>query len=58
MEKHLSKSDSEKGRAIWEGVSKAARRCPEWVRPHVEKAARESARRIVDKARKNRMKRS
>ena len=53
MEKHISKSDSEKGRAIWEGVSKAAERCPEWVRPQVQKAARESARRIIEKARRN-----
>ena len=35
MPKPISKSDSEKGRAIWEGVSKAAERCPEWVRPQV-----------------------
>ncbi len=53
MEKHISKSDSEKGRAIWEGVSKAAERCPDWVRPQVQKAARESARRIIEKARRN-----
>jgi hypothetical protein len=53
MEKHISKSDSEKGRAIWEGVSKAAERCPDWVRPQVQKAARESARRIIEKARSN-----
>ena len=52
MEKHISKSDSEKARAIWEGVSKAAERCPEWVRPQVQKAAQESARRIIEKARK------
>jgi hypothetical protein len=53
MEKHISKSDSEKGRAIWEGVSKAAEQCPDWVRPQVEEAARESARRIIEKARRN-----
>ena len=52
MQKHISKSDSEKGRAIWEGVSKAAERCPDWVRPQVQKAARESARRIIEKARR------
>ena len=53
MEKHISKSDSEKGRAIWEGVSRAAERCPEWVKPQVRKAARESARRIIEKAWRN-----
>jgi hypothetical protein len=54
MPKHISKSDSEKGRAIWEGVSKAAERCPDWVRPQVQKAARESARRIIEKAEQKR----
>ncbi len=53
MKKYISKSNSERGRAIWEGVSQAAERCPEWVRPQVQKAAQESARRIIEKARKS-----
>lgn len=31
----------------------AAERCPEWVRSQIQKAAREFARRIIEKARKD-----
>lgn len=31
------------GKAIWEAVEKAAARCPDWIRPHIERIAAEKA---------------
>lgn len=47
MARSISRSNSEKGRAIWEGVSHAARSTPDWVKPQVKQAATRSANRIV-----------
>jgi hypothetical protein len=52
MSKCIKMSTSEKGKAIWEGVSRAARYSPTWIRPQIEKAAEESAKRIIESAKK------
>lgn len=39
MSGRVSRADNDAARAIWSEVEKAAQHCPEWVRPHVSRAA-------------------
>ena len=43
----VKKADTTIGRKLWREVDKAARGCPEWIRPQVERAAEASARRLA-----------
>ena len=50
MSKPVSRSQTDQGRVIWEGVSQAAESAPEWVKAKVTQAATESANRMASKA--------
>jgi hypothetical protein len=52
MSKCIAASQSEKGKAIWEGISRAAEniRVPEWAKQKAIAAAEASAKRIIEQA--------
>lgn len=43
------RADTPEARAIWEQVERAAQGVPAWVKPQVEKAAKEAADRIIER---------
>ena len=48
MSEAVSRNESQEGKAIWEGVSRAAKDVPEWVQAKITKAASDSAARIAN----------
>ena len=49
MSKLISKATTPEAKAIWEGMSKVAESAPPWMKERIEKAATESAKRIIAK---------
>ena len=47
MNKPISRSESVKGREIWDGVSKAASGSPNWVRSQVSDASESAAQKVL-----------